>query len=326
MGLGTTRAEITAAKAEIAAKAASKVDIFNLGAAKALGDPYVLGEEGWGYQWGTPSTTRLDDTDCSGLVYALHRLTDEIGAQKGYGRTLWKDGTTFHRSTAAGYRANAVRVTGEPRTGDTIYFANSTTTYHVALVAWKVSGVWHTVEARRGVEEHTLPELLVRSGCAGLYRFPWLDWGVIVPEPTERNLTLGMTGPDVLAMRERLSLHLGTGYMDLGDYFHEWTRESVRIFQWLRGLTVEGEVGPITQAELAKTPAFPYLAPGVKNRYTGLAVRHLQLHGFAKYVFSPWTDSYGYLLGQEVKKWRASVGLPAGTHLGAESSWPRLIE
>ena len=325
MGLGTTRAEINAAKAAVAAQAKTKADIYNIGAAMSLGDPYMLGEEGWGYQWGSPYTVRLDDTDCSGLTgYALFRLVDEIGRQIGLGSTLWKDGTTWKRKAVRYYvSGDLVKVTSGYQTGDQVIFG-SNPPYHMAGLTWKVNGVFHTVEARRGVEENTLPELLGRAGCQGVFRFPWVDWGIPVPEPIERVLVVGMTGEDVLQARTRLAAHLGTGYMDVDDYFHEWTGECVKIFQWLRGLTVDGEIGPLTWAELDKIPTFPYLAYGVNSKYAGLAVRHLKRFGFAK-LFSDWRTSVSWLLAQEFKKWRESVGLSPEAHLGSEESWPRLL-
>jgi hypothetical protein len=334
VGLGQTRAEIEAAKATLRAMLPQSLAELMCSAMEMQTsyprDPYHLADESWGFTWGNDNTERLDDTDCSGNIYGNARVTDQIGQQLGLGRVLWRDGGTFRRLTAAGYESVGVKVVdGSYRTFDVPVFANATRTYHIAAVTRRVSGIWHTIEARQGLEEHTLGELMARPGFAGVYRFAWLDLGQEEPDPLPdtpggRVLHVGMTGTDVLDARDHLSAHLGTGYIDLSDIFTPWMAECVRIFQWLRGLTIDGEVGVATWAELVKAPAFPYLAPTAKTRYAGLAVRHLKRHGYAK-LFSDWTDTYGYWLGQEVKKWRASEGLPAGTHLGPEGSWPALL-
>lgn len=81
------------------------------------------------------------------------------------------------------------------------------------------------------------------------------------PAQLPRILRLGDTGPDVLHLQERLH---ALGYMDLvtdGD-FGAVTQEAVRKFQTSRNLDPDGEVGPLTQAELehdggARPPLMP---------------------------------------------------------------------
>jgi hypothetical protein len=333
MGLGTTRADIEAAKAAILAeKPESLPEIICLAADMQTSyprDPYSKADEAWGFPYGNDNTPRLDDTDCSGEVYGLGRVADELGQKLGLAhRLLWKDGGTWRRGTAASYRSVMVKVTdGQYRTFDCPVFANSATTYHIAVITRRVNGVWQTVEARSGLQASTLPALQARSGFAGVYRFPWLDLGdesVVIPElPGGRIMVNGMEGPDVLEMRTRLNAHLGA-LISPYDVFTPWTVEMVKVFQWLRGLTIDGEVGVATWAELVKIPVFPYLASGVNNKYAGLAVRHLKRFGFAK-LFSDWRTSVSWLLSQEIKKWRESVGLSPEAHLGAEESWPRLL-
>ena len=66
----------------------------------------------------------------------------------------------------------------------------------------------------------------------------------------------GMSGKDVLALQHRLwGLHYWTGVRIDGRFTHD-TTEAVWAFQAINGLTVDGQVGPVTARALAHPRAY----------------------------------------------------------------------
>lgn len=78
--------------------------------------------------------------------------------------------------------------------------------------------------------------------------------------PAVRTLTLGMKGPDVRRLQQRLaSLHYFPGPID--GKFGQYTLEAVWAFQEVQGMPVTGRVGAATRHALAHPHAPAVLAP-----------------------------------------------------------------
>jgi hypothetical protein len=75
-----------------------------------------------------------------------------------------------------------------------------------------------------------------------------------------RTLKVGMSGPDVRALQQRLAdLHYFPGPID--GQFGQYTLEAVWAFQEVQGMHVTGEVGPPTRTALANPRQPHVLAP-----------------------------------------------------------------
>jgi peptidoglycan hydrolase-like protein with peptidoglycan-binding domain len=99
------------------------------------------------------------------------------------------------------------------------------------------------------------------------------------PANTKPTLSLGASGPEVKEAQLRLNAHLGPMLKGTG-YFGDVTLASVRWFQTLKRVKVDGIIGAIsTWPALLAEPVFPVLKQGMTDLYVGLMKHWLNRHG-----------------------------------------------
>lgn len=305
--------------AQLKITAKTKIEVFQGIARWAIGQDYVLGEEGYGYVAGTQQTTDPYDTDCSGYVYGVYRKASEVCQAMGLGVILWKTGATWPRLTANGYKESSTRVTdGKYRVGDVIVACESSGhAFHIALIVEQVNGIWYEIEARGrayGVQRYTVDSFLKRYSRAYVHRFSWVNLGEV---PATKLLKFGMSGADVKAMQLRLNEHIGKTLKGTG-YFGNDTLAAVERFQMLKKLEIDGIVGPLTQAELAKSPTYPTLRSGSGGAYVRLLKWRLQKQGYGKTLH---TDNDRFLAETEkvVRVYQKAKGFEVDGIVGPET-------
>jgi hypothetical protein len=237
----------------IKATAKTPADVFVLLMNWAKGNHYKLGEEAFGVVIGQAATVDPYDTDCSGLGDAALIRVDQICEQLGIGHVHTAGGKRWNRWVAESFYHNSQPLTWpvELQSGDIITFGNPA--YHVAFLTYKdTAGAWHTMEARRGVEEHTASELLVRRG-ASLRRITGLDLGEVTMNATalrpDSNIMLfGMKSERVRLLQSYLNRMGYSPALNVSGWFGPSTVTAVRWAQAKLGRPVNGLVGGWTWA------------------------------------------------------------------------------
>jgi peptidoglycan hydrolase-like protein with peptidoglycan-binding domain len=238
---------------------------------------------GMGYEWsdeftdhiGPDSTPQEDDGDCSGYLHITYKDTG----------IRWKTGSVWPRLTANGYMGHAVRVTdGKYRVGDPLFRVDSGgTARHTGFICHQdEDGTWWTAEARGeawGVVTYKLTDKtngMVARG-ARVYRFPWVQMGDGTPVEIEPMLRYGDESPDVKRAQLLLNKHMGPVLQGTG-YFGRLTLDTTQRFQALKGLEVDGIVGPITWAALKAATYYEQIRIESGGEYVKLAKYWLNRH------------------------------------------------
>jgi hypothetical protein len=195
---------------------------------------------------GPQQTTDPYDTDCSGLVYGVYR---KLGIP-------WKNGVVWPRLTANGYKYNAVPVTKPYRVGDVFCFMDSSGhCYHIGLYVGTIDGVEYTVEARGrswGVKAYPLNDSVngVLHRGAKMYRFPWVNLGVLSPRVPHPPLRHGMSGEEVKLLATLLNKAGWKPPLKGTGFFGSVTLAAVEWLQKTRRLEVDGIVDDLEWAIL----------------------------------------------------------------------------
>jgi len=249
----------------------SKADEVRSNALKLVGNNYTWGDEPFGYVVGSPATSDPDDTDCSGTVYGVFRLSG----------IRWKDGSAWPRLTANGYRQHTVDVpNATPRVGDVGFqYRSDGTAYHIILCI----GPNESVEARNsqvGVVRYRLDDPV--NGTTARHidwrRFAWVNLGEAENEDKAPELRQGASGEVVKQAQQLLNGHLGETLKGTGT-FGPKTLAAVQLFQRVKGLAPDGIIGEITWGALRVTPVWPVLRRGSQGGHVFLLAARLNLHG-----------------------------------------------
>jgi len=217
----------------------------------------------------------------------------------------------------------------DPQVGDCVCFDwhdGGMTTDHVGMVeAVRADGTLVTLEAN--YQDSCQRVVRDRSNVIGFARPPWsgvgglVDIGPGVGHSGARILREGASGADVADLQRRLTASgFDTGPAD--GAFGARTAEAVRAFQQSRGLLVDGEVGPGTQAALEGSAANGP-RPVLRQGANGPAVVELQTklngHGVACGV----DGDFGPQTADAVRAFQQSRGFTVDGEVGPQT-WAAL--
>lgn len=138
---------------------------------------------------------------------------------------------------------------------------------------------------------------------------------------TDTLLAYGMSSPLVLKYQQRLEAHLGEFCVCQGN-FGALTLDATKRFQRLKGLEVDGVIGPITKAALDREPYFPQLERNAKHPSVGLLKWRLHRHGFGMSLHEDNLD-FGWLTYAAVRSFQKAKSLDIDGVVGSQT-WAAL--